>query len=121
MKYLIAFAFTVSTALAAPGMIVSSASGQGFCGPDASAGHLRPGGFCGNANSGKSLTGPVDEGCTTYEFLSGSIFDVTAEGKRVHVAVTCDCAAFYQGTRLIDVQPGDRIHMAQEIPRECQN
>ena len=117
MKGLVAFAFALSSALAMPGVIVSTASGQALCGPDAPASQLRPGGYCDNAGSGKSLTGPVDAGCTEYIFPAS--FGILAKGTRVDVAATCDCPNV-QNFGLVNMQPGDRIHVAQQIPEECQ-
>ena len=116
MKGVVAFAFALSSALAMPGVIVSTASGQALCGPDAPASQLRPGGYCDNAGSGKSLTGPVDAGCT--DFALPASFSFSAKGTRIDVAATC-CPEL-QNFGLVNMQPGDRIHVAQPIPEECQ-
>jgi hypothetical protein len=119
MKYLIACAFTISTAFAVPVMTVSSASGLETCGPGTPASQLRPGGYCDNANSGKSLVVPVDEGCTSYETIRNLGFAVMKNGERVRVAVVCECPV-YGDVRFVPPLPGDRIHLAQLIPEQCQ-
>lgn len=116
MKGLVAFAFALSSALAIPGVIVGPATGQ-TCGPYTPAAQLRPGGYCDNAGSGKSLTGPIDAGCTEYIFPAS--LGMFAKGTRVDVAATCDCPSV-QNFGLVNLQPGDRIHVAQPIPEECQ-
>lgn len=114
MRGLVAFAFALSSIVVAPGVIVSSASGQALCGPDTPAAQLRPGGYCDNVGSGKSLTGPVDTGCT--EYILPANFNMSAKGERIHIALTCECP---QNFGLVDLKLGERIHLAQPIPDGC--
>lgn len=117
MKSLIVSAFVASSLFAAPAILVTPAVAQN-CGPDAPAAYLRPGGFCDNADGGKSLSEPQSGGCDSILYLQRVKFDALPKGTRVHMADTCviDCR-FDTGFR--SLQPGDRLHVAASLPEGC--
>jgi hypothetical protein len=127
VRRLFACLFAISSSIAAPGLLVTSASAQVNCGPDAPPAHLRPGGFCDNSASGKSLTGPNNEGCGSFQYVfpRNTQFNFEGDaGQRVHLAANCDvdCSVYYQQFHLPAVLPeGPRVHVAQvDIPDGCQ-
>lgn len=122
MKKLLTAAFVLSSLLTAPG-IVTTASAQAACGAGAPESWSRPGGFCDQIQSGKSLSLPGDENCTELEYyFPEAAVRMQPEGVRVHMAVTCsvNCGDYYESSvDLRTMQLGDRARVA-EIPTECQ-
>ncbi len=124
MKKLFVTAFIASSLITGPGMLVSStgALAQRGCDTSAPAAWFRPGGFCDSIGASKSLTGPLDSGCTDYDYDYGNEELIgmvgTTKGERVQVALTCviDCS-YDEASLMINALPnGDRLRMAQSCP-----
>lgn len=122
MKTFLTAAFVLSSLLMAPG-VTTTASAQTSCGPGVPEAWNRPGGFCDQIQSGKSLSLPGNENCSSieYYFPEASV-RMEVEGIRVHMAANCsvNCGDYYESSiDLRDLQLGDRARVA-EIPTECQ-
>lgn len=123
MKKLFVMAFIASSLITGPGMLVSStgALAQGGCDTSSPAAWFRPGGFCDSIGAGKSLTVPLDSGCTEYDYDYGYEELVgmagTKKGERVQVALTCviDCSEEV-GLKINALPNGDRLRLAQACP-----
>ena len=124
MKKLIVTAFIASSLITGPGMLATStgALAQRTCDSSAPAAWFRPGGFCDAVGGSKSLTAPLDGGCTDYDYYYGEELIGMAgakKGDRVQVALTCtiDCSDIYSTSTSIEALPkGDRLRMAQSCP-----
>ena len=52
--------------------------------------------------------------------VGSASFTMSAKGARVHVAATCECPNL-QNLGLLNLELGDRVHVAQPIPEECRD
>jgi|JI10StandDraft_1071094.scaffolds.fasta_scaffold1580082_1 hypothetical protein len=123
MKKLIVTAFIASSLITGPGMLATStgALAQRTCDSSAPAAWFRPGGFCDAVGGSKSLTAPLDGGCTDYDYYYGEELIGMAgakKGDRVQVALTCIIDCSYENVKFgIEALPkGDRARVAQACP-----
>lgn len=126
MRKLLTAAFVFSSLLVAPGIVVTSSQAQQVCGPDVPASWNRPGGFCDQMQSGKSLSLPgTGDDCSSYEYVFPEVRTMLEEkGARVHMAVTCtvDCSQYEYEETSVDLRTlehGDRARVA-DVPLGCQ-
>jgi hypothetical protein len=113
MKNLIAIVFAATSLLGGPAILVASSTpalAQVECGPGVPAEWLRPGGFCAQSGSTKSLSDPLAE-CPDIE-----LFSQLEIGDRIHVACVAPCEVFDIGFAL-ELPEGVRLHLAQS--EEC--
>ena len=118
MKKLILCAFVAASTLVAPGALItaSGALAQIQCGPDSPAEWQRPGGFCDQSESTKSLTDQVTpgEGCTPVPTIEVTAL-AKAPGERVHVAVSCEDPCELLPSSWKGLPAGVRLHLAEVV------